>query len=308
MKNSIQTYERRHNDRFSEKLIKVTKIVDRWIYFETKYGLCRKKDSDIGKSCYRITSAINKTEFLRNRLFDLYGETFDLSLVEYKNTKSRITLICKKHGKFNVNTGSAMFGSADCLKCSIEKSALKRKFTEEQFIKKANKIHSNFYDYSKVIYEGDGSNNSIIIKCPAHGDFKQKSGSHLQGRGCQKCARNRIKLKNSENPHGWTLTSWMESSKVSRNFDSFKVYIIKCWNDEEEFYKIGRTFKKITSRFKSKSEMPYEYEIIKIYIDSAENIFNLESKLKKMNKTNKYLPKLEFCGMQECFNKINTKL
>jgi len=31
-----------------------------------------------------------------------------------------------------------------------------------------------------------------------------------------------------QNPMGWSYTNWIKSSKTSKNFDSFKVYIIEC--------------------------------------------------------------------------------
>ncbi len=41
----------------------------------------------------------------------------------------------------------------------------------EKFIDKANKIHSNRYDYSKVNYVN--SSNKVIIICNIHGEFLQ---------------------------------------------------------------------------------------------------------------------------------------
>lgn len=97
-----------------------------------------------------------------------------------------------------------------------------------------------------------------------------------------------------------------KTAEKSKYFDSFKVYIIKCWNEEEEFYKIGRTFKRTNNRFHHSSIMPYNYEIIKEIIGDAEEIIKLELKLKNEHKIFKYTPKLEFCGMHECYSKIKT--
>jgi hypothetical protein len=56
------------------------------------------------------------------------------------------------------------------------------------FIEKANKVHGNKYDYSKVDYVK--SNEKVIIICKIHGEFKQLSNNHLQGQNCQKCIQN----------------------------------------------------------------------------------------------------------------------
>lgn len=63
-----------------------------------------------------------------------------------------------------------------------------KKLTTEEFIKKAREVHSNRYDYSKVIYYG--SSKKVIITCFIHGDFEQNPGDHLAGKGCGKCAGN----------------------------------------------------------------------------------------------------------------------
>ena len=68
---------------------------------------------------------------------------------------------------------------------------------------------------------------------------------------------------------------FLKSSKKSKNFDSFKVYVIRCWNEEEEFYKIGRTFRTVKHRFRDKIGK-YNYEVIKVEIGEAEDIYKLE--------------------------------
>ena len=62
-----------------------------------------------------------------------------------------------------------------------------RKKTTEKFIKDAEDIHGDKYDYSKVDYQG--FDKEVIIICYKHGDFKQLPGVHMHGNiGCQKCA------------------------------------------------------------------------------------------------------------------------
>lgn len=84
-----------------------------------------------------------------------------------------------------------------------------------------------------------------------------------------------------------------------------KLYIIKCWNDNERFYKIGRTFTTLENRFKSKRKMPYNYEVIKIIENTAENIFKLETEYKNKHKNFNYTPSLCFGGKCECYSIIN---
>jgi hypothetical protein len=66
------------------------------------------------------------------------------------------------------------------------------KSSTEEFIKKANRIHGDKYDYSKVNYIKSGDPVEII--CPIHGPFTQSPNAHLKGKGCKKCGTERAAL------------------------------------------------------------------------------------------------------------------
>ena len=61
----------------------------------------------------------------------------------------------------------------------------KIKFTTEQFIAEAKKVHGNKFDYSKSEYKG--GDKKICIICPEHGEFWQVAKTHINGCGCPKC-------------------------------------------------------------------------------------------------------------------------
>lgn len=67
------------------------------------------------------------------------------------------------------------------------------KLTKDEFIKKANLIHRNIYDYSLVDYENVGVKVKII--CKEHEIFEQTPGSHLRGKGCPECGIRNRKFK-----------------------------------------------------------------------------------------------------------------
>jgi hypothetical protein len=163
-------------------------------------------------------------------------------------------------------------------------------------------VHNNKYKYTKTIYKR--SDEKVIITCPIHGDFKQTPSSHQIGKGCIKCAHEYVTALNRERPKIRSYTGWQENGENSKHFDSFKVYIIKCWNDEEEFFKIGKTYTTLERRFGS-TLMPYNYEIIKLFKNNSEHVSKLEHKLHKQNKLNNYTPTIGFAGMNECYSKIN---
>lgn len=68
------------------------------------------------------------------------------------------------------------------------------------FLKKAEIVHGNKYDYSKVDYINGKT--KICIICPEHGEFWQEATSHLCGRGCPKCAKK----------HRPTTEEWVEKA------------------------------------------------------------------------------------------------
>lgn len=63
------------------------------------------------------------------------------------------------------------------------------------FIERANEIHNNKYDYSKVEYLN--ANSKVCIICPTHGETSQRALDHLRGYGCFKCA-NLVSKKENE--------------------------------------------------------------------------------------------------------------
>lgn len=59
------------------------------------------------------------------------------------------------------------------------------KLTLQTFIERANKVHNNFYDYTKSVYKN--YNTFVTIVCPIHGEFQQRPNNHINNQGCPKC-------------------------------------------------------------------------------------------------------------------------
>jgi hypothetical protein len=70
-----------------------------------------------------------------------------------------------------------------------------KKLTTEEFIKRANEIHKNKYNYSFSTYKGKRKN--IEITCREHGKFNQNAGVHLNGSGCKRCHSDKMSKKNT---------------------------------------------------------------------------------------------------------------
>lgn len=102
----------------------------------------------------------------------------------------------------------------------------------------------------------------------------------------------------------WSYSTWKLQGDNSKNFDSFKIYIIKCWDDRETFYKLGKTYTLISKRFEEPESMPYNYEVVYTKESNAYNISRLEKEYHKKLKEYKYVPLKHFHGCQECFSNI----
>lgn len=114
-----------------------------------------------------------------------HGKKYDYSLVDYKKTTEKVTIICRIHGKYNTLAGNHIRGSI-CPKCSINIKRPKMLLSKEKFIEKAERVHGKKYDYTNSIYVG--RQHPINIVCPIHGEFIIKRVSQfLIGQGCSKC-------------------------------------------------------------------------------------------------------------------------
>lgn len=76
--------------------------------------------------------------------------------------------------------------SSEKVKAGWEKSANTQRAKTADVIKDFQKIHGDFYDYSKMKYIR--SKDKVEIICPVHGSFFQPPGDHKRGNGCPDCS------------------------------------------------------------------------------------------------------------------------
>lgn len=215
-----------------------------------------------------------------------HSNFYDYKSIVYIGCYEMIDIICPKHGAFKQRASEHLSGKG-CTKCGNLKTRLSN---TKDFIIKANIVHHNFYKYNKVNYTG--AKKFITITCPIHGDFEQRPNYHLSGNGCTKCYK--------EN-NGFGKTKFIHSC---RNTNLGRLYIIKCYSENEEFIKIGITSQTIKERFKRFSRFPYSYEVLYQKEDVAEKIFNLEKHYHRALSNYKYQPNILFKGSSECFSTI----
>lgn len=99
-----------------------------------------------------------------------------------------------------------------CCIIYIESEALFMRYTTDAFIEKANKIHNNKYDYSKVDFKN--VNTKVKIICPIHGEFEQKPFNHLRGQGCRKCGRESLRELQKQGKGPWSKAARKKASET----------------------------------------------------------------------------------------------
>jgi len=124
---------------------------------------------------------LTKPDFLK-KAYEVHGR-YQYNLENYISRKSKIEIICPDHGSFIQDVNNHLTGSG-CPKCANELNRKSKEKPRGIYIKKAQEIHGDKYSYPENIRARE----YINIKCPTHGEFKQKTFSHLLGSGCPECA------------------------------------------------------------------------------------------------------------------------
>jgi len=149
-------------------------------------------------------------EIFIEKVNKIHKNKYDYSLVKYKNNRTKVKIICPIHGLFTQIAGNHLSGYG-CKICAVENSKEILTTHIDIFIKKANKIHKNKYDYSLVKYKNNRTKVKII--CPIHGEFTQTPGNHLMKTGCKKCS-----IKNSKKMLSFSTKEFIEkANKIHKN-------------------------------------------------------------------------------------------
>ena len=180
------------------------------------------------KRCgYKLT-----IENFLERANQIHNNKYEYNLTDYKNTKSKINIKCPIHNWFTQSVANHLCGQG-CPKCAnqVKHNMLVTQLNE--FIDKANQVHNNKYDYSKVEYYNN--KDYITIICPIHNEFIQRVDMHLKGQGCPKCVgKNQTKeefIKRAKEIH----KDMYDYSKVEYVNAETKI-CIKCNKCGKEFW------------------------------------------------------------------------
>jgi len=146
-----------------------------------------------GRGCIKCRNsgfALSSERWIK-RAKERHSDTYEYNLVEYVNAKTKVKIICPKHGIFEQTPDNHLRGGNGCPKCADN-----YKLNTKEWVKKAKNIHGERYGYDQVIYEK--ATKKVKIKCFKHGIFEQTPSLHLNTSGCSKCSG-----KHSPNTEEW---------------------------------------------------------------------------------------------------------
>lgn len=265
------------------------RIQNEFVYTQDEFGICKVNVGVLlrgGKPS--IKTAIFPLLYEINKFRRVHGFKYNYSKVSYIGALKKVEFVCRIHGSF-FHTPNWHLSGMGCPNCYEDRRGISLRSTTSKFIKKSiERWGYNKKVYDKVIYTH--AKEKVLILCERHLEYYCITpNDHLTGYGCPRCG-----LETG----GYTKEAYLLRANNKDNL----IYIIKCWNESEEFYKIGRTYKGINKRFRSAEEMPYNFEVIYEYRCSAECVFDTEINLHYKYKDSRYSPKIYFAGYTECFN------
>jgi hypothetical protein len=145
-----------------------------------RWGKCPKCNNKKAKT---LNDFIDESNIAHNK-------KYNYELVEYKNNKTKVKIICPIHGIFE-QTPLAHTRGQGCKKCSI----VNQRKDEKTFIIQSNILHG-VYNYSLVKYVN--AHKKVKIICEKHGVFEQSPNRHLRGDGCPICRESKGEKKISK--------------------------------------------------------------------------------------------------------------
>lgn len=153
-------------------------------FFQRPYDHLNKKGCSV---CSKNMLKTTEQFIIESKI--VHNDIYDYSNTKYTGNKNKVEIICKQHGSFFQIPNNHLSG-AGCIRCK----GLERK-NKNIFIEQSNKIHNNFFDYSRAEYIN--SHTKIEIICPKHGSFWQTPAHHVISKsGCSKCKSFSSKIEN----------------------------------------------------------------------------------------------------------------
>lgn len=129
------------------------------------------------------------TEQFIERAKKIFGDTYDYSCSKYEHSLSPISVICKKHGRFEIRPSNHINNKQGCWKCGDEETRKKLRKNGEEFLKDVKKrVGWENFDFSESL-DFKTRKDPIKAKCLTHGTYETTPRDILRSDffGCAGC-------------------------------------------------------------------------------------------------------------------------
>lgn len=133
----------------------------------------------------------------KERVFQMYGEQYDMSLVDYQGNDKEVTLLCHKHGFFEIKPRHLLTGVTrsngikiaphGCWKCcGLQDPSEKHVLTAKEFNQKVRRIYQT-KPLTFPIKKKITLSTKVTATCAKHGKITHDVQWWLDGKGCEYC-------------------------------------------------------------------------------------------------------------------------
>jgi hypothetical protein len=119
---------------------------------------------------------------------------YDFSNTVYVGSKSKLKVVCLKHGEFEILAGTLLKGGK-CPYCNQEEARKRSSKSLDTFLEEVKLIHPT-YDFSKVEYINNKTKVEVI--CDIHGSYYTTPNILLRGGKCPYCNREEVRRRFSK--------------------------------------------------------------------------------------------------------------
>ena len=114
-------------------------------------------------------------EEFKNDVQKVHGDKYILDEVVYIDNKTKVKLLCPKHGEFWM-TPNCLLSGQNCPQCAMEELSKRMTHKKEEVVKRLKQVHSNKYVFDNIEYVNMLT--KVTVVCPQHGEFKM-TPAHL---------------------------------------------------------------------------------------------------------------------------------
>lgn len=227
----------------------------------------------------------------KDKFQEVHKGLYEYDVSSFTRGAAKMWIKCPAHGWFEQKPCDHVRGMG-CNRCGQERCTATTRLTREEFIRRSQEKHGNKFDYSMVDYKNNLTKVTII--CPRHGEIEVRPSTHMRGVECNQC-----EIEDRSYGIGFYNKRFFEKFPDIGEKTAI-LYLIKLPD-------IGRIKMGITrqydfeARFQSMRKKVGRVEELNLYITTAEDAFETESKLHKKYWKRRSKPDKKFEGWTECY-------